>query len=183
MTRPTPHVLCQQLARHWAANTAVAGGLTFCEAASSARSNLYACPLPVAAHRLRPAASLTLTPAAATDPATRAEAIDIAVEARADTDAGAMALLTDLHELLWPTDGAFIHLATHFGVAVNGVVGIPADGAGFVWLWRVVTLEPVTGPVVIPGGGDSEIRTAEGEAAASMTIAAVCTPKLINWWA
>ncbi len=183
MTRPTPDTLCAQLGRHWAANTAWSGGLSFCEAADDTPSNLYACPLPVADHRLRPAASVTLTSEPATEPALRAEAIGLAVEARAATEDQAMALLTDLAALLWPTNGPFIHHATHFGVAVNGVVGIPDLGAGSAWLWRIVTLEPVTGPVVIPGGGASDIRTHEGEAAAAMTLSALCTPRLIDWWA
>lgn len=183
MTRPTPDTLCAQLGRHWAANTALAGGLTFCEADASAPSNLYACPLPVGAHRLLPAASVTLERPAASDPSLRVQTIDLAVEARAATDAVAMAMLTDLHGLLWPTDGPFVHHATHFGQRVDGVIGIPASGAGDVWLWRLVTLEPLTGPVVVTGGGASEIRTPEGEAVATLTLSAACTPRLIDWWA
>lgn len=184
MTRATPSMLCVQIGRHWAANTAWSGGLTFKERTDEDnKRNLYACPLPVKAHRLSPAASITLTPAAASPANIRVRAIDLAIEARAATDEEALELLTDLHELLWPTDGPFVHHATHFGQAVDGVIGIPGDGSGDVWLWRVVELLPVTGPVAVPGGGASEIRTAEGEAMATMTLTATATPRLIDWWA
>lgn len=180
--RPLPDVLCQQLGRHWATNTAIAGGLTFCEPDDSTPSNLYACPLPVAAHRLNPAASITLTPNAASAPNVHLQTIDLAIEARAITDSGALAMLVDLHQLLWPTDGVFIHHATHYGKPVHGIPGIPALGAGSVWLWRVVTLTPVTGPVVVPGGGTSPVRAASGEAVATMTLSAACAPSEIDWW-
>lgn len=182
--RPNPDVLCQQIARHWAANTAIGGGLTFCEPDESTPSNLYACPLPVLAHRLNPAASITLTPNAASPANVRLQTIDLAIEARAITDSGALAMLVDLHDLLWPTDGVFIHHATHFGQAVHGIPGIPDLGAGSVALWRIVTLEPVTGPVVVPGGGGggSPIRAESGEAVATMTLSAACAPSVIDWW-
>jgi hypothetical protein len=180
MTRPTPNTLSVQLGRHWADRTTL--GWTFCEPSGAAPSNLYACALPVRAHRLSPAASLTPTEVQATPPNLNLQAIGIAVEARARTEAGALAMLTDLHTLLWPNDGAFVHHATHHGQPVHGVIGIPAVGSGALALWRVVNLEPQTGPVVVPGGGTSGVRGVEGEAVASMTIGAACAPALIDWW-
>ncbi|GIK18631.1 MAG: hypothetical protein BroJett004_07950 [Planctomycetota bacterium] len=169
----TPRTLAQQIGRHWAANTAVPGGLLFVEDDAATPGNLYAATLPPAAHRLTPAASLTVRPSPASDPATPMHAITLTAEAHAETPEDALAMLEDLCAVLWPNDGPF-HVVPGGDHNMIGLVGLPDLGPGETAdVWRIVTLEPDSTPAPIDAGHDT--RDADGQAAAAMTMTAMCT--------
>lgn len=170
--RPIPRTLCQQLGRHWAENTSVASGLTFVEDTASAAGNLYAAALPERSQRAELAASLTLAPAPPNAPNSRQQSISIIVEAHAPSIDAALALLTDLEQILWPTFGPFEHSPGEGGT--YGVVGLPTLGSEEqAEVWRIVTLEKLSSPYIVPGGG-SETRSPDGQAVARMQINASC---------
>lgn len=169
MTALRDHMMAVQLGRHWAQYTSVAGGLAFIAADDDTPGNLYAAPLPRLAHRLETAASITVVAAPAPDRQSPIENIALRVEAHAPTRADALDLVVDLRELLWPAGAQFVHLETLEDLTVvSGLIGRPEPELEPAEVWRIVTCEPLTTPVVVPG--PAEGRSFEGQAVASIEV-------------
>lgn len=169
---------CEQIGRLWAANSAL--GLTFAEPRSAVPANIYADRMPTRVRRLTPGVSLTPEVAAPSEPMSPTHAIGVAVEVRAENRRSAMAVLEELHRILWPDDRPYSpQSGTVHGQSAIGVFGPPpATPEGSVTLWRVIELQPVQIPTIIEGAnlGKGE----EGLEIATMTMRALAVRQAFN---
>lgn len=150
--------MARQLGRWWARSTAL--GLSFCEPTSSAKSNIYATPLPQLAHRLTPGVSITAILGPADEPMAVTSRMTFRVYAAAQTPENAEAITNELVALLWPDQQPIL---PREGVFYAGLIGVPTE-AGTHTLWRATEFVQITTPFT------GSTRTPEGEIVSQMTI-------------
>lgn len=179
MTAATAFTLCEQIGRLWAANSSL--GLTFAEARSADQANIYAGPMPARANRLSPGVSITPDVTAPSEAMSPTHAMGVAIEVRAETQRLALAVLEELHLILFPDDRPYAPVAgTIHGQSVVGLFGAPPttlDGEAV--LWRMIEVQPAQIPTVVigaPGTGRGE----EGEELATMTLRVLACRQTLN---
>lgn len=154
-----------QLGRFW---SRVQTARAFCEPTASAPANLYACPLPPAAHRLHPAASLTLAGAPQADAQSPlwSATVDVIIAAR--TEAEAYAVAADFSAAFFPR-GRTWPLFEAGRESSGGVVGVPDNAQAGDIVWKFIAVNRVTSPTLIFGQGVNGTN-AEGYAVVGFTI-------------
>lgn len=179
MTAATAFTLCEQIGRLWAANSSL--GLTFAESRSADQANISAGPMPPRANRLSPGVSITPEVTAPSEAQSPTHAMGVAIEVRAQTQRLALAVLEELHLILFPDDRPYAPVAgTIHGQSVVGLFGAPpATLDGEATLWRIIEAQPAQIPTVVigaPGTGRGE----EGEELATMTLRVLAVRQTIN---
>lgn len=174
MTATPPITLCEQLGRHWAANSAIPDW-AFVDA-DQTNGNIWACPLAELERREAEAASLTIVPTAPRLPGEGSITIGVEVRASAPSWRRATEILADLLEVLFPSGQAFVFPAT--AELPSGLIGIPTLASGATAaLWRVIEIQPESNIVPVLGGRDDG-RSATGQDEARMDLRCRVTPFL-----
>lgn len=155
--------MARQLCRYWSRVTTWSGGLTYCEPDSSTPANLYACPLPPAAMRLSPAASIVLQPSAAAEPN---EAVDTGVLVAtfvAPSRIEAFMLAGSFEKAFWPAGRSTV--LTEAGRRPMEI-GVADDATEW---YRFTEISRIQAPQLIESDGPNQ-TTEEGYAAVEMFL-------------